>query len=97
MSKPGLPPGTRDSDQTVHKRHFIFETIRSVFELYGYEPIETPAMENLDTLLENTRQKAISIFKIHNKGRPYFEKQPRAAFENILNGKNDKGTERALR
>ena len=52
MSKPGLPQGTRNfGPETVYKRNFIFETIRSVFELYGYEPLETPAMENLDTLI----------------------------------------------
>lgn len=52
MSKPGLPQGTRDfSAAVVRKRNYIFQTIRSVFELYGFQPLETPAMENLDTLM----------------------------------------------
>jgi histidyl-tRNA synthetase len=102
MSKPGLPQGTRDfGPETVHKRNFIFETIRSVFESYGYEPIETPAMENLDTLLGKYGEEGDKlIFKILNNGLDHVSKKEtaRAAFENILNGKNDKViTERALR
>jgi histidyl-tRNA synthetase len=102
MSKPGLPQGTRDfGPETVHKRNFIFETIRSVFELYGYEPIETPAMENLDTLIGKYGEEGDKlIFKILNNGLDHVSKKEtaRASFENILNGKNDKGiTERALR
>lgn len=102
MSKPGLPQGTRDfGPQTVYKRNFIFETIRSVFELYGYEPLETPAMENLDTLLGKYGEEGDKlIFKILNNGLEHESKKDtaRAAFENILAGKNDKLiTERALR
>jgi histidyl-tRNA synthetase len=102
MSKPGLPQGTRDfGSQTVYKRNFIFETIRLVFELYGYEPLETPAMENLDTLLGKYGEEGDKlIFKILNNGLDHDSKKDsaRAAFENILAGKNDKTiTERALR
>jgi histidyl-tRNA synthetase len=102
MSKPGLPQGTRDfSPQTVYKRNYIFETIRSVFEIYGYEPLETPAMENLDTLLGKYGEEGDKlIFKILNNGLDHGSKtdSARAAFENILAGKNDKAiTERALR
>jgi len=102
MSKPGLPQGTRDfGPQTVYKRNFIFQTIRSVFELYGYEPLETPAMENLDTLLGKYGEEGDKlIFKILNNGLDHESKKDsaRAAFENILAGKNDKViTERALR
>ncbi len=70
MSKPGLPQGTRDfGPETVYKRNFIFQTIRSVFELYGYEPLETPAMENLDTLLGKYGEEGDKlIFKILNNG-----------------------------
>ncbi len=47
-----LPQGTRDFNAaTVRKRNHIFTTIRNVFELYGFEPLETPAMENLETLM----------------------------------------------
>ncbi len=102
MSKPGLPQGTRDfGPETVRKRNFIFDTIRSVFELYGYEPLETPAMENLDTLLGKYGDEGDKlIFKILNNGLDHDSKKEsaRAAFENILSGKNDKAiTERALR
>ena len=52
MSKPSLPQGTRDFNaNTVQKRQYIFQTIRGVFELYGFQPLETPAMENLETLM----------------------------------------------
>lgn len=50
--KPSIPKGTRDfSPSEMMKRNLIFETIKRVFQLYGYQPIETPAMENLSTLL----------------------------------------------
>ncbi len=50
--KPSLPQGTRDfGSDTVRKRQYIFNTIRTVFELYGFQPLETPAMENLETLM----------------------------------------------
>ena len=47
-----IPQGTRDfGPETVRKRNYIFDTIRNVFELYGFQPLETPAMENLETVL----------------------------------------------
>ena len=50
--KPSIPKGTRDfSQQEMARRNYIFDTIRSVFRTYGYAQIETPAMENLSTLL----------------------------------------------
>ncbi|HEY8732938.1 MAG TPA: histidine--tRNA ligase [Puia sp.] len=102
MSKPGLPQGTRDfAAETVYKRGFIFDTIRSVFELYGYEPLETPAMENLETLLGKYGEEGDKlIFKILNNGLDHASKKDSAiaAFENVLNGKNDRSiTGRALR
>ena len=49
--KPSIPKGTRDfSPAEMARRNYIFNTIRSVFSLFGYQPIETPAMENLSTL-----------------------------------------------
>src|SRR5471030_1826870 len=49
--KPSVPKGTRDfSPAKMAKRNFIFDTIKSVFRKYGYQQIETPAMENLSTL-----------------------------------------------
>lgn len=51
MQKPGIPKGTRDfSPVEMARRNYIFDTIRSVYALYGYQQIETPTMENLSTL-----------------------------------------------
>jgi len=51
MAKPSNPQGTRDfGPQVMRKRDFILDTIRTVFKKYGFEPIETPALEKLDTL-----------------------------------------------
>ena len=88
MSKPGLPQGTRDfGSQTVYKRQFIFETVRSVFELYGYEPLETPAMENLDTLLGKYGEEGDKlIFKILNNG---LDNEVRLRQRGILRHRND--------
>ena len=102
MSKPSLPQGTRDfSAAVVRKRNHIFNTIRSVFELYGFQPLETPAMENLDTLMGKYGEEGDKlIFKILNNGLDNSTKheQARTDFEKVLDGKNTKGiTERALR
>ena len=49
-NKPGIPKGTRDfSPAEMAKRNYIFNTIREVYALYGFQQIETPAMENLST------------------------------------------------
>jgi histidyl-tRNA synthetase len=100
--KPALVQGTRDFDPvTVRKRRHIFDTIRTVFETYGYQPLETPAMELLDTLMGKYGEEGNKlIFKILNNGLndPKHLEKSREAFENVLNGKNDKDlTERALR
>ena len=51
-AKPGIPKGTRDfSPVEMAKRNYIFNTIRDVFHLFGYQQIETPSMENLSTLM----------------------------------------------
>jgi len=102
MSKPSLPQGTRDfGPEIVRKRRHIFDTIRSIFELYGYQPLETPAMEQLDTLMGKYGEEGDKlIFKILNNGLgdPKNIDKARAAFDRALQGKNDKDlTERALR
>lgn len=52
ISKPSIPKGTRDfSPVEMARRNYIFDTIGGVFKLYGYQPIETPSMENLSTLM----------------------------------------------
>lgn len=100
--KPTLPQGTRDfSAEVVRKRNYIFSTIRNVFEIYGFQPLETPAMENLDTLMGKYGEEGDKlIFKILNNGldNPAKHVQARQDFEKLLEGKNPKGlTERALR
>jgi histidyl-tRNA synthetase len=102
ISKPSLPQGTRDfGPETVRKRRYIFDTIRSIFELYGYQPLETPAMEQLDTLMGKYGEEGDKlIFKILNNGLsdPKNSEKAETAFKNVLEGKNDKNlTERALR
>jgi histidyl-tRNA synthetase len=101
-TKPSLPQGTRDfGPDTVRKRKYILDTIRAIFELYGYQPLETPAMEQLDTLMGKYGEEGDRlIFKILNNGLgdPKNIDKARAAFEKVLLGKNDKDlTERALR
>ncbi len=104
MAKPtvSLPQGTRDfSAEVVRKRQYIFSIILTVFELYGFAPLETPAMENLDTLMGKYGEEGDKlIFKILNNGLDNENKleQTKAEFEKVLAGKNAKGiTERALR
>jgi len=68
--KPSIPKGTRDfSPDEMCKRNFIFETIKNVFQLYGYQQIETPAMENLSTLLGKYGEEGDKLlFRILNSG-----------------------------
>ena len=68
--KPSVPKGTRDfSPAEMAKRNYIFDTIKSVFRKYGYQQIETPAMENLSTLTGKYGEEGDKlIFKILNSG-----------------------------
>ncbi|MBK8611723.1 MAG: histidine--tRNA ligase [Chitinophagaceae bacterium] len=101
-NKPSIPQGTRDfSAETVRKRNYIFSVIKQVFELYGFEPLETPAMENLDTLMGKYGEEGDKlIFKILNNGidnEKNIEKS-KAGFEKLLEGKSSSDiTERALK
>lgn len=67
---PSIPKGTRDySPDIMVKRNYIFDTIKSVFKLYGYQPLETPAMENLSTLMGKYGEEGDKLlFKILNSG-----------------------------
>ncbi|TDH25528.1 histidine--tRNA ligase [Segetibacter sp. 3557_3] len=102
MAKPGLPQGTRDfASETVRKRAYIFNSIRNVFETYGFQPLETPAMENLETLMGKYGEEGDKlIFKILNNGldNPAKHEAARNDLEKVLEGKSVKSfTERALR
>ena len=70
MQKPSIPKGTRDfSPVEMAKRNYIFDTIREVFYLYGFQQIETPSMENLSTLMGKYGEEGDKLlFKIQNSG-----------------------------
>ena len=69
-AKPGIPKGTRDfSPEEMAKRNYIFNTIRDVYHLYGFQQIETPALENLSTLMGKYGDEGDKLlFKILNSG-----------------------------
>ncbi|HLK29412.1 MAG TPA: histidine--tRNA ligase [Puia sp.] len=73
MPKTSIPQGTRDfGAETVRKRNYIFNTIREVFELYGFQPLETPAMENLETLMGKYGEEGDKlIFRILDSGQSF--------------------------
>ena len=101
--KPSIPKGTRDFSPTeMVRRNFIFKTIREVFEKYGYQPIETPAMENIETLTGKYGDEGDQLlFKILNyrqfeaKNKEELKKE----YERSLDGNINSPllTERALR
>ncbi len=102
MAKPSIPQGTRDfSADVIRKRNFILGHIRSIFELYGFQPLETPAMENLETLMGKYGEEGDKlIFKILNNGLndPKNIDKAKAGFEKLMEGKNTTElTERALK
>jgi len=70
MSKPSIPKGTRDFGPVqVNRRNYIFNTLRRVFVKYGYQPIETPVMENLSTLTGKYGEEGDQLlFKVLNSG-----------------------------
>ena len=89
--KPSIPQGTRDfGPDVVRKRQYIFNTIRNVFETYGFQPLETPAMENLETLMGKYGEEGDKlIFKELNNGlsNPKNLDKAKAGFEKLLAGK----------
>jgi len=102
MKKPSIAKGTRDFNaQTLFKRRYILNTIQKQFEIYGFEPLETPSFEQLETLLGKYGEEGDQlIFKILNNGldHPNKQEKTREALEDILIGKaNTNLTERALR
>lgn len=76
--KPSIPKGTRDFGSVeMSGRNYIFDTIRSVFKKYGFTPLETPAMENLSTLLGKYGEEGDKLlFKILNSGDAFCGVEP---------------------
>lgn len=96
-SKPRLSRGTRDfGPVVVSKRNYIIDTIRQVYELFGFKPIETPAMEQLDTLMGKYGAEGDKLlFKIVNSGE-FLNKSDESAFgdknsNKFLNSISEKG------
>ena len=87
MNKPSIPKGTRDfSPAEMAKRHYIFNTIKDVYALYGYQQIETPSMETLQTLMGKYGEEGDKLlFKILNSG-DFIGKLPANEFvsDNVL-------------
>ena len=75
MEKPTIPKGTRDfGPAQMAKRQFILENIKKVFQKYGFQPLETPAMENLSTLTGKYGEEGDQLlFKVLDSG-DYYEK-----------------------
>jgi histidyl-tRNA synthetase len=105
MSKPSIPKGTRDfGPNEMAKRNYIFDSIRTIFKKYGFQPIETPSVENIETLTGKYGEEGDQLlFKILNS-RPHEAKDAdkqkmREAFESSLEKSyNSKDlTEKALR
>lgn len=73
MTKPSIPKGTRDfGPDVVRKRNYILNTIRGIFETYGFQPLETPAIENLSTLTGKYGEEGDKLmFRILNNGDIY--------------------------
>ncbi|MCB0402598.1 MAG: histidine--tRNA ligase [Flavobacteriales bacterium] len=92
-NKPSIPKGTRDfSPIEMARRNYIFETIKTVYRKYGFQQIETPAMENLDTLIGTGGDESDKlIFKILNSG-DYLAK----ADEGALSEKNSTALTRSI-
>ena len=84
MTKPSIPKGTRDfSPAEMAKRNYIFDTIRRVFYAYGFQPIETPAMENLSTLMGKYGEEGDKLlFKVLNSGN-FLEKVDKAIGQQV--------------
>lgn len=92
-NKPSIPKGTRDFSPTeMARRNYIFDTIKAVYKKYGFQQIETPAMENLNTLVGTGGDESDKlIFKILNSG-DYLSK----ADEKALADKNSTGLTRSI-
>lgn len=98
-NKPSIPKGTRDfSPLEMNRRNYIFSSIRQVFEKFGYQPIETPAMENLSTLLGKYGEEGDKLlFKILNSGDFLRSVDPEELSEGYAAKLSSKISEKGLR
>lgn len=97
--KPSIPKGTRDfTPVETARRNYIFDTIRQVFALFGYRPIETPAMENLSTLMGKYGEEGDKLlFKILNSGDWMRSLEPVDVSNGNYVGSTSKVSEKGLR
>ncbi len=97
--KPSIPKGTRDfSPQQMAKRNYIFNTIKEVYELFGFHQIETPAMENLSTLMGKYGDEGDKLlFKILNSGDYLKKTRPEELQNGVTAGLTNKISEKGLR
>ena len=97
--KPSIPKGTRDfSPVEMARRNYIFDTIKNVFKIYGYQPIETPAMENLSTLMGKYGEEGDKLlFKILNSGDYFSKISPEILDRKDLGRITSRITEKGLR
>jgi len=97
--KPSIPKGTRDfSPSEMMRRNYIFDTIKKIFQRYGFQPIETPAMENLSTLMGKYGEEGDKLlFKILNSG-DFISKVPQEMLDEKNSNKlTSKLSEKGLR
>ena len=75
MQKPSIPKGTRDfSPSEIRRRNFIFDTMKSKFQKFGFSPIETPSIENLSTLTGKYGSEGDQLlFKILKRGAKFIK------------------------
>ncbi len=99
MQKPSIPKGTRDfTPAEMVKRNYIFDTIKTIFQKFGFQPIETPAMENLSTLLGKYGEEGDKLlFRILNSGDFLSEVTDADLSEKNLNKLSLKMCEKGLR
>src|SRR5690606_21684984 len=97
-NKPSIPKGTRDfSPIEMARRNYIFDTIKKVYKKYGFQQIETPAMENLETLIGTGGDESDKlIFKILNSGDYLAKADEKALQEKNINRLTKSIAEKAL-
>ncbi|MEY4877068.1 MAG: hypothetical protein RL708_2217 [Bacteroidota bacterium] len=92
MNQVSIPKGTRDfSPETVRKRNYIINTIRQQFELCGFQPLETPAMENIETLTGKYGDEGDKLmFKVLNNGEIFEKAQAATTNKELINAVSEK-------